>query len=214
MTDEGQEQNVPENESKDTPDPTPDVRYTDKDVDKLKGSARKEGRNSGRTEREQEILEATGAESLDSVLEAYNAWKVLEEESAGETEKERKAREKVEKERDEVKTELESAYAFIAEMKQEAALQKAFNDAGINPERLSAALRLVDMDALEVDDDGKVTGAEDAVKSIQKSVPELFGYDKPAGSRPSPRPRDSGALTQEQEKEAREAAAQQYQEMF
>jgi hypothetical protein len=185
MTEQDQGNPTPENETMPNSESTPEPRYTDKDVDKLKGSARKEGRNSGRTEREQEILEATGAGSVDDVLEAYNAWKVIEEESAGEAEKERNTRTKVEKERDTLKEELDSAYAFIAEMKQESALRAGLSEAGVRPERLKVALRIADQDSLEVNDDGEVTGIQEVVKAVQKEAPELFGTHQPLPETPT-----------------------------
>ena len=62
-----------------------------------------------------------------------------------------------------------------------AAAKDAFRSAGLLfPEKgdgagaLARALRLIDMDAVDVDDDGDVTGIDDAVKAVKREYPELF----------------------------------------
>lgn len=62
-----------------------------------------------------------------------------------------------------------------------AAAKDALQTAGlILPEKGSAdgayqrAIRLFDMDAIEVDDDGEVTGLDDQVKAVKRDFPELF----------------------------------------
>lgn len=44
----------------------------------------------------------------------------------------------------------------------------------LNPSNLDAALRLVDMSKVSVDDDGTITGADEAVKAVQQFAPEFF----------------------------------------
>ena len=50
---------------------------------------------------------------------------------------------------------------------------------------LEKALRVMDMDSIIVDDDGKVTGVEDAVASLQQEIPEWF--DRPEQRQPRQR---------------------------
>lgn len=70
------------------------------------------------------------------------------------------------------------------------AAKAAFLEAGLqgsSPERVTKLVRMLDLDAITVDDDGDVVGLEDQVKSIKADYPELFAtQDK----RP---PRVSGA---------------------
>ncbi len=77
------------------------------------------------------------------------------------------------------KQELEDAYAHIAQMAQENALRGALTEAGVKPARIKAALRLADMDLLEVDGDGNVSGMEDAVSAIRDESPEWFADSEP-----------------------------------
>ena len=62
-----------------------------------------------------------------------------------------------------------------------AAARDAFRSAGLLlPEKgdaapaIARALRLIDMDTVDVDEDGDVTGIDDAVKAVKREYPELF----------------------------------------
>lgn len=65
-----------------------------------------------------------------------------------------------------------------------AAARDALREAGLRgaPDRL---LRLIDHEAVEVDDDGKVTGLDGQIAALKKDYPEVFG-------RPSTRDIDGG----------------------
>jgi chromosome segregation ATPase len=117
MPDEqAQGQNAPESEATQGPaqeqqqsqttDPNAEQRgrYTDKDVDKLKGQARREARD--RTQRE--LLEQFGVESFDDLNAIVTAHKEFEESVATEADKERKAREKAQKSLETLKAERQS----------------------------------------------------------------------------------------------------------
>lgn len=54
------------------------------------------------------------------------------------------------------------------------ALREGLRDAGINPERISAAIRLVDLATVQVNG-ADVTGVTEAVESVKASSPEWFG---------------------------------------
>lgn len=57
------------------------------------------------------------------------------------------------------------------------AAKAAFLEAGLQgatPERVAKLVRMLDLDALEIDSDGEVTGLEDQVKSVKTDYPELF----------------------------------------
>jgi hypothetical protein len=53
-------------------------------------------------------------------------------------------------------------------------------EAEVNPQRLNAALRLADSDALEVDDDGQVTPAslQAVIAAVKEESPEWFGSQR------------------------------------
>lgn len=97
-----------------------------------------------------------------------------EESQQTEVQKAQKQVQKVEQERNTVKEELESAYAHIAEISQEGALRSALAESGLNPNRLRIAMRSADMSLLDIDGDGNVSGAEDAVTAIREESPEWF----------------------------------------
>lgn len=112
--------------------------------------------------------------------------KQREESQQTEVEKTRKQVQEVERERDSVKEELEAAYAHVARMTQETTLREAFSEAGLNPKRMKIALRSADMDLVEVDGDGNVSGVKDAVEAIKEDSPEWFEGDPPANPRETP----------------------------
>jgi hypothetical protein len=122
-------------------------------------------------------------------------------------ERERKAREKLERERDEAadakKTELERAQelasveskkradaeARLTGMLRESALRDAVALIGVRPDRISAVLRVADLSAITVDDSGAMVGASATAETIKKDFPEFFGNGAP-GSTANP---NSGA---------------------
>lgn len=57
------------------------------------------------------------------------------------------------------------------------AAKAAFLEAGLQgstPERIARVIRMLDLDALDVDEDGDVTGLTEQVAAIRKDYPELF----------------------------------------
>lgn len=58
----------------------------------------------------------------------------------------------------------------------------------LNPANIDAVLRLVDTSSLEIDDEGNVSGVEEALKTVQESVPQLFTVNPPKNAG-----RDSGS---------------------
>lgn len=70
------------------------------------------------------------------------------------------------------------------------AARAAFLEAGLadaRPERVSKLLRMLDLDSLDVADDGDVTGLADQVAGIKADYPELFAKTK------TPAPRIDGS---------------------
>lgn len=65
-----------------------------------------------------------------------------------------------------------------------AAAKAAFLEAGLQgstPERIARVVRMLDLDALDIDDDGDVTGLTEQVRAVKADYPELFA---PADKRP------------------------------
>lgn len=61
-------------------------------------------------------------------------------------------------------------------------------DGKVAADRLARLLRLVNLDEVDVSDDGVISGLDDQVASIKADYPELF-----AGPKPPPRPKADGA---------------------
>ncbi len=154
-----------------------EAKYTDKDVDKLKGQARKEARERA----EREILERYGFESFDDLGSVVEEHRTVQEATATETDRERQAREKAERDLQARQQELDSAYARIAQMTEDSALRDALAEAGAKPNQIATLLRLADRDALDVDDEGNLTGVSEQVEALRGSIPELFASDRPGG---------------------------------
>lgn len=141
------------------------AKYTDADLDKYKGTARKEGRSAAMNE----LLSELGAESLDSLKEGYSGWTEAQELAKSDLEKEKQAREAAEKTATDRDRSLDS-------LRKEYALRDKFRDEGLNPERLDLALRVADTDSLEIEG-GKLKpdSLQSAVDSLKQSSPEWFG---------------------------------------
>lgn len=89
-------------------------------------------------------------------------------------------------------TELNEAYARIARMTEEQEVSRALTKAGLNPQRMNIAMRSIDFDSLDVDDEGAITGVDEAIKVVKKESPEWFkgassigGPSNPASEPPS-----------------------------
>ncbi len=92
--------------------------------------------------------------------------RIEELEKNGETEADAKIREAVEKV---TKTERERANNIAISK----GLKAALAEAGYTGDVILAR-RLVDLDALEVDDDGEVAGLDEQIKALKKEFPEKF----------------------------------------
>lgn len=157
----------PEPEADDKPKPTPPVKKTTPkpgDDDYVPSAA-----EFRRTK------EALAKANLDARRNRERARELEEKTRATETEHERLLREARE----------EGEKRFREPMKK-AGVRAALAEAGFaSPDRL---LRLVDWDAVSVDDDGDVVGAEAEVDRLRKEYPEFLPAEKP-----KPRLRPTGA---------------------
>lgn len=195
MTEEQQGQATPENpdtpesgdviaESEGNSEAPPQRAFSQKDVDKMAANRAKEAKQAER----QKIAQDAEFGSIEEVLEAAKAFKTIEAEGQTEAEKAKvaaeSARAKIEAEKAAVEAERDEALTLLADFKQNEAVEKALYKAGANPERLKATMKFVDMDALDIDDEGDVTGVEEAIKPAKQDFPEGFG--KPSGSKPTP----------------------------
>lgn len=118
-----------------------------------------------------DLLQQTGAESIDDVLSAYTEYQGIQEAVTTEADREKARADKLETRA----TQAEERYTNTL---REYALRDSLRDAGINPERMKSAMRLADISALEVDADGNVTGIEDVIESVRTDSPEWFGEQR------------------------------------
>jgi hypothetical protein len=140
-----------------------DGKFTQEDLDRVAGETRKAGREAA----EKELLKELGVESREDIGAILKAAKDAEDSQKTE----------LQKTQDELVKARETAEAAQAEARNSrinTALTLSVRDAGVNPDRLAAALRLVDVSKLEVKGD-EVVGLEEAVKGLKEQSPEWFG---------------------------------------
>ena len=153
-------------------------KFTQEDMDRVAGDARKDGRSSA----EKELLKKFGVENLEAIESVVQAAREAEEANKTELQK-------AQEEAARLRSEAEAAKAEAHRALITSSVSLALRDAGINPERAGAALRLVDTSKLAVEGEN-VTGIEDAVKELQAQSPEWFGqkFSPPNASGPGPGP--------------------------
>lgn len=143
--------------------------FSQADLNKIAANEKRSGTKAGREAAITELLEKTGAESLDDVLSAYTEYQGIQEAVTTEADRERTAREKAE---EKSKTFQERYTSTVREY----ALRDALRDAGINSDRLALAVKVADLSEIQVDKDGKLlSGVDEAVQAIQEASPEWFG---------------------------------------
>ena len=142
------------------------------------GSFREEGRGSGTTEARRAQAEKLGV-SVEQLDEELDRLADIRRQQQSETDREREARETAEAERNTAAEERDEAYARLARITQENALRDALSEAEVQPKRLRAALRVADTDLLDIDDEGNVSGLEEAVAAVKEQVPEWFAEPSP-----------------------------------
>lgn len=54
----------------------------------------------------------------------------------------------------------------------------ALMEAGVKPAKAKRALKLIDFDDVEIDDDGELSGIEDAIEDLKEEWPELFVVER------------------------------------
>jgi hypothetical protein len=163
MTEQAQGQSAPESAPSDAGEQRNGGGFTQEDVNKIAGTRAKEAKQAALND----LLQKAGAESVDQLLTAYNDYQAVQEATQTEADRERKSREKAEAKA----AEAQSRYTNTL---RQYAFRDALRDSGINPERIPGALRLADLDALEVDESGSVAGIEDAVAAVREASPEWF----------------------------------------
>lgn len=149
--------------------PTP--KYTDQDLDKYKGSARKEGRQAALNEL---LGKVEGAGSVDDLVTAWQEKQQLETAAQSEAERIQQQLNKVQAERDQ-------AMQLAQQRLVEAELRNQLIAAGVpaGSVQLQDAMRVVDTTSLEVGDDGTVGGVQEAIQGALEARPWLTADSQP-----------------------------------
>lgn len=134
--------------------------FSQADVNKIMGDVRNDASGT--------ILKSLGYEDLDSLKSDVGSLQQQREAAKSDLEKERESNSTL-------KTENDQLYARIAEREMHDSLRDGFIEAGANPGRVAALSRIANLDNLDIDDDGNVTGVEEEVKKAQEVAPEFFG---------------------------------------
>ncbi len=137
--------------------------FTQADLKKIAANEKRDGRQAAIND----LLERTGAESIDDVLSAYTEYQGIQEAVTTEADRANERAERLEKRA----KQAEERYTSTL---REYALRDALRDSGINSGRLPLALKVADLSALELDKDGNVSGVESVVESIKDASPEWF----------------------------------------
>lgn len=140
--------------------------FTQVDLNKIAANEKREGAKSGKQAAIAELLQQTGAESIDDVLSAYTEYQSVQQVTETEADKARKRAERLE-------TRAKTAEEQVKNLHREFALRDALRDSGINSARLPLALKVADMQSLTVEND-TVEGVESVVEALQEASPEWF----------------------------------------
>lgn len=156
-----------------------DGKFTQEDLDRIAGESRKAGREVA----EKELLKEIGVESREVLAASLKAAKDAED--SQKTELQKAQEELVKSREDAAKAQADARTSRI-----DTALALKIRDAGINPERATSAMRLVDVSKLEVNGT-EVTGLDEAVTELKAQSPEWF---RAPGSPPDASGSGGGAL--------------------
>ena len=83
--------------------------------------------------------------------------------------------------------------------KKEAAYRQLLKDAGVSEKRISAILKVSDIDSLELDEDGKAKKSEELTKSIKEEWADFITTTKSEGAKVSTPPASDGKNTKTKE---------------
>lgn len=145
-----------------------EAKFTQADLDKIAGNARKDGREAGL----KEVLESLGVADVDAAKALVEAAKAAEDAQKSELQKATEERDKFRQQAEQAQARAEAAVAITR-------LEGALRDAGINAERIPAAMKLADLSGLKVEGTD-VSGVAEAVESIKATSPEWFKPGAPA----------------------------------
>lgn len=161
------------NDSNDSGKPKSDAKWTDKDLSKYKGDARKEGKATG----EKSVLEALGFESIDDAKQRFATFQAWEEDEKTELDKAADCIDKLTKRAETEKERAGKAEAELKRMQTNEAIADALDEANFSGKR-PHALRAIDRSQVKETDDG--FDASEAVKALSEDG--FPGFEEPEPS--------------------------------
>ncbi len=169
--------------------------FTQADVDKLTGDARKGGREAAL----KSLLGEVGLEDADKLKAFVADARKTQEAQMTEAEKQKAEMEKLRQETETAKTERTRAVATANERLMQAAVltEAAKAEHKVNPAALADVWLFVDRATLEVGEDGVVKGAQEAVQAVIKARAYLTQTALPRGGTPLREKRPNGAGTED-----------------
>lgn len=151
--------------------------FTQEDVNKLVGNTRKEAKQTAVNE----LLKRAGAETLDEVLEGYQGFRTIEEESKTEAEK--------------LQAELQEYQKKEAQWERERSRNAFKEQIGLPNPRLALGAALEAGIEIELDDKGNVQNLNDIRSQLKADNPREFGDGSVDGGAKGPLP---GSTPEEQ----------------
>lgn len=162
-------------------------KHTDEDLNKFKGSARQEGRNTGTSAERQRWLDELGVKDEDEAKTLISSYRQHQQANQTELEIAQQQVADMQEKLADAQTEVETAQLLVDESRVHAELRVALIEAGVNPGRVQKILNDEDMPEVEVAE-GKVN--QDHVKAYVEEAKnewsEFFGSSR--GIPPSPPP--------------------------
>lgn len=148
----------------------PEAKWTDPDVNKMKGDARKEGRATG----EKNILEALGFESVEEAKQRFATFKEWEEDEKTELDKAADCIDKTTKRAEKAEARVLELENEVKKTRTNEAISNALDAADFNGKR-SHALRAVDRSQVKEED-----GSFDASEAVKALSEDGFpGFEEP-----------------------------------
>jgi hypothetical protein len=133
------------------------------DLDRIAGQSRQEGR----TQAEKDLLEKLGVADIDAAAAAIKA-------HTDATEAQKTELQKAQDRAAAAEAQVEAANKLTTTTLAVTRIEGALRDSGLKPERIPAALRLVDLSKITVDGTN-VSGITEAVEGLKTETPEWFG---------------------------------------
>jgi hypothetical protein len=171
-----------------TPEETPQAKWTDQDLDKFKGTARLDGKNIGKDDERQRWLDQLGVKDEDEAKNLIESQRQYQQEHQTELQAAQTQLAALQEQLSDARSEVETAQVQLDQARAHAELRVALIEAGANPKRVQKILNDDEMPEVEVTE-GQVNA--DHVKAFVAQAKdewaEFFGGQR-QGIPASPQP--------------------------